>query len=57
MEFDWNAEGDMSGLGVLPGRVLRFAVARANIFAPQFHPKKSAGVGLRWYRNFVDWNR
>jgi glutamine amidotransferase len=28
-------------------------VAHGNIFATQFHPEKSAGIGLRIYRNFV----
>jgi glutamine amidotransferase len=122
--FDWSEEGDTPGLGLLPGKVVRFrldgrlqedgsrfkvpqmgwnrvrktqshalwdsivddsyfyfvhsyhavpenvahilgetmygepfacAVGRENIFATQFHPEKSASVGLQLYKNFVHW--
>ena len=29
--------------------------ACGNVVATQFHPEKSGDVGLRFYRNFVDW--
>lgn len=30
-------------------------LARENVFATQFHPEKSAAMGLRLYANFVAW--
>ena len=31
------------------------AIARGNLFACQFHPEKSADMGLRLLQNFVEW--
>lgn len=32
------------------------AIAKANLFAVQFHPEKSAHAGLQLLSNFVNWN-
>jgi glutamine amidotransferase len=39
----------------LYGTLFTSAVARANIFATQFHPEKSAEAGLQLLKNFVSW--
>ena len=32
------------------------AIAKANVFATQFHPEKSQHAGLQLYKNFLNWN-
>jgi glutamine amidotransferase len=46
---------DTAGVSEYGGR-FTCALARANIFATQFHPEKSAGHGLALYRNFLQWS-
>jgi glutamine amidotransferase len=47
--------GDTVGTAAYP-TPFTCAVARANIFATQFHPEKSHHAGLRLLANFVSWN-
>ena len=38
------------------GQSFTSVLARGNIFATQFHPEKSADLGLSLYRNFLSWS-
>lgn len=47
--------GVIAGTAAYPA-AFTCAIARANIFATQFHPEKSHTAGLRLLANFVAWN-
>ena len=49
---------DVSAIAATTDYGVRFAsaIAQDNVFATQFHPEKSADMGLRLLRNFVHWN-
>ncbi|MHB1358866.1 MAG: imidazole glycerol phosphate synthase subunit HisH [Rhodocyclaceae bacterium] len=49
------ATPDLIAGSTLYGPSFTSAVARANIFAVQFHPEKSAASGLRLLDNFMHW--
>ena len=38
------------------GQSFTSVVSRDNVFATQFHPEKSADMGLMLYRNFLSWS-
>ena len=49
---------DVSVIAATTDYGVRFAsvIAQDNVFATQFHPEKSADMGLQLLRNFVHWN-
>lgn len=52
---DTAASSNLSAGLTYYGERFTSAVARDNIFATQFHPEKSAALGLRLYQNFLSW--
>jgi glutamine amidotransferase len=49
-------DGDVTAASVAYPTAFTCAIARANIFAVQFHPEKSHRAGLQLLSNFVAWN-
>ena len=49
-------DGDLTAAIVEYPTAFTCAIARANIFAVQFHPEKSHRAGLQLLSNFVAWN-
>ena len=45
----------MSQVQQVMARNLLVAIAKENIFAAQFHPEKSAELGLQLLDNFISW--
>ena len=49
------AENDLTAGTTEYGVTFASVLARDNLFATQFHPEKSADMGLRLLKNFVNW--
>ena len=49
-------DAEMTAATVAYPTAFTCAIARANIFAVQFHPEKSHRAGLQLLSNFVAWN-
>ncbi len=49
------AENDLTAGTTEYGVTFASVLARNNLFATQFHPEKSADMGLRLLKNFVNW--
>ena len=47
---------DVAGVTEYGGFEFVSAVARKNIFATQFHPERSGGMGLQLLKNFLEWD-